>query len=375
MAAGCIGKMIMLETLVTNTQIDPLATARAYRQAGGRVIGYLGGEIPVELIIAADAMPLQLSGLMITDFKHADRYIENSFSPSARAVAEQYLQGRLNFLEAIILPRSNDSAQRLYYYLCELRRSHMAGGPTPLIYDLAKIPRASSLAYSERATRELANTLGVKEIDLPDAISLRNQRRRLLAEANAARVRYKNVQGSFIDRVFRTADLCNATQFDAALSDWLRRNQTENRIPGSQVLLTGSAPPDERLHLAVEKGHGNIVAEFGDFASCNAQLPLIREEGSFASLAAHYHALTHGPRSFIDRAEITLSCARNAEVDGVIQWLIEQEEALVWDVPAQKGALAAAGIPTLSMVRRCWDASDGAMDEIISFTKSLRGRS
>ena len=361
----------MLETLVTETLLDPLAAAREHQQAGGRVVGYVGAEIPVELIIAANAMPVQVPVFGITDFKSANQYLENSFEPAVRAVTERYLQGELDFLEAIILPRSNDSAQRLYYYLCELRRNNMVGGPTPLIYDLAKIPRDSSRAHSEHATRRLADTLGAKETELSRAISLRNQRRQLLAAANVARIRYNNVQGSFIDQVFRAADLCEAIPFDTALSDWLDQNQRKKSIPGPRVLLTGSAPPDERLHRAVESAGGNVVAELGEFASCSAQMPPIPEEGSFAAIAAHYCALTHGPRSFVDRTEITVTRAQSGQVHGVIQWLIEQEEALVWDVPAQKRALATAGIPVLSMVRRCWEASDGTIDEIISFTESL----
>jgi benzoyl-CoA reductase/2-hydroxyglutaryl-CoA dehydratase subunit BcrC/BadD/HgdB len=366
--------MIMLETLVTNTLKDPLASARAYQQAGGRVIGYVGAEIPVELIIAANAMPLQVPVFGTTDFESANQYFEDSFAPAVKAIAEQYLQGGLDFLETLVLPRSNDSAQRLYYYLCELRRSNRVGGPTPLIYDLAKIPRDSSRAHSEQATRKLAHTLGTEEAALPKAIALRNRRRELLAAANFARIRQKNVQGSFIDRVFRAADLFDRDTFDTAFSEWLEQNHRQNSIPGPRLLLAGSAPPDERLHQAVETAGGNVVAELGDFASYSAQLPAIPEEGSYLALALHYHSLTHGPRAFVDRAEVTVGRALSAQVDGVIQWLIEQEEALVWDVPAQKNALAAAGIPTLSLVRRRWDASDGAMDEIISFTKSLGDR-
>lgn len=364
----------MLETLVTDTLLDPLAAARAYQQTGGRVIGYVGTEIPVELIIAAKAMPLQVPVFGITDFKSANQYLENSFEPAVRAVMERYLQGDLDFLEAIILPRTNDSAQRLYYYLCELRRNNLVGGPTPLIYDLAKIPRDSSLMHSEQATWKLAQTIGAEELALPKAIALRNCRRELFAAVNLARIHHNNLLGSFIDRVFRAADLCEGIPFDMALSDWLERNQRKNSISGSRVMLTGSAPPDERLHRAVESAGGNVVAEFGDFACCGAQLPTIPEEGSFAALALHYHSLTHDPRAFVDRAEKMVMRAQSGQVDGVIQWLTEQEEALVWDVPAQKRALVAAGIPILSMVRRCWDASDGTIDEIISFTKSLGGR-
>ncbi len=362
----------MLETLVTNTLHDPLAAARLFRQAGGRVIGYVGAEIPVELIIASGAMPLQVPVFDVKEITLANRYLENSFEPTIRAAAERYLRGDLDFLDAIVFPRSNDSAQRLYYYLCELRRTHGVSGPPPLIYDLAKIPRDSSRAYSEQATRRLAKILGVEESRLPKAIALRNRRRELMAAADDARIRQRNVQGSFIDRVFRIADFCDRAEFDIALSGWLESNREKGEIHGPRLLLAGSAPSDERLHLAVESAGGNVVAELGDFAAFSAQLPLIPEDGSCAALAAHYCSLPHGPRAFIDRAEVTLACARNAQVDGVILWLLEQEEAVVWDVPAQQKALASAGIPTLSLVRRCWDVSDGALDDIVSFTKDLK---
>ena len=363
----------MIEMLVKNTLKNPMAAAMAHQGAGGRVIGYVGSEIPVELILAANAMPVQLSGFPASDITLADKYLEDSFAPSIQVLAEHYLNGSLDFLEAIIFPRSNDSTQRLYYYLCELQRIDRVGGPTPLIYDLAKIPRDSSRVHNEQATLDLAAAIGTEEVELPKAIGLRNRRRELLAAVNSARIRQKNLQGSFIDQVFRTADLVDGGEFDAALSEWLQENRKKKEIPGPRLLLIGNAPSDERLHRAVEMGGGNVVAEFGDFAAFSAQLPPVDEEGSFAALATHYSGLIHGPRAFVDRAQAALSHARDAAVDGVIQWLIEQEEALVWDVPAQKAEFAAAGIPVLSLVRRKWDASDGALDEIISFTRSLRG--
>ena len=86
-------------------------------------------KIPVELIVALRAMPLQIPVFDIEDTTLADRYLEESFEPATCAVAERYLRGELNFLDSIIFPRSNDSAQRLYYYLCELRRTHFGRRP------------------------------------------------------------------------------------------------------------------------------------------------------------------------------------------------------------------------------------------------------
>lgn len=374
MVAGRIGTIAMLEKIVAKTLLDPLAAGRSHSRAGGTAIGYVGFEIPVELILAAGAMPVQLSGLAHPGSDAADAYLENGFAPSVRVIAEHYLQGNLDFLSHIVLPRSNDSAQRFYYYLCELRRSKKARGPEPLIYDLSKIPRDTSRTYSEQSTRRLASELGTKEADLPKAISQRNQRRWLLKALYDARIHQYNLRGSFVDRVYRAADLCDAESFDIALSDWLEENRRNTRFNGPRLLFSGSAPPDERLHRAVEAGGGNVVSEFGDFHAHSAQLPVIPEEGSISDISNHYYTLNHGPRAFGDRSRLLLSHARDAGVDGIVQWLIEEEETLVWDVPSQTKVLEEAGIPILSMVRRRWDASDGAADEIVSFTIDLGGR-
>ena len=49
--------------------------------------------------------------------------------PEVALDLQQYLQGAFDFLDSIIFPRSNDSAQRLYYYLSELRRRELSRGP------------------------------------------------------------------------------------------------------------------------------------------------------------------------------------------------------------------------------------------------------
>jgi benzoyl-CoA reductase/2-hydroxyglutaryl-CoA dehydratase subunit BcrC/BadD/HgdB len=362
--------MSALERLVEDALQDPLAAARAHSQAGGRVLGYVGTEIPVELILASGAMPLRIPSFAGTSSAMADRYLESSFSPSVRSIAEQYLQGVLDCLNAIILPRSDDSGQRLYYYLCELRSRGLSDGPPPLIYDLSKIPRDTSLTHSLWATQRLAAEVGADDHALSGAIAKRNRRRELFAATARARTAGPGLRGSVMERIFRAADLCDADAFDAALKDWL--TGAEWLSSGPRVLLTGNAPPDERLHRAVEDAGGNVVAELGAHASCAVSSPPIAADGSYMEIADHYHSGEFGSRAFVDRALLLRTAAQAARVDAVIIWLIEQEDALIWDLPAQLSSLAAAGIAALPLVRRCWDGSDGALQEIGSFVRTLK---
>jgi benzoyl-CoA reductase/2-hydroxyglutaryl-CoA dehydratase subunit BcrC/BadD/HgdB len=371
--------MSKLEQLTDEALRDPLAAARAHAHRGGRVIGFVGAEIPVEVIVAAGAFPLRLpsfaqGGAGAADGA-ADRYLESSFMPEVRSICEQYLQGAFDFVHSIVFPRSNDSAQRLYYYLSELRRQGISKGPEPLIFDLAKVPRATSRAHSRSSVERLASQVGARTEALPQAIAQRNRRRELFAAAAAARVHGASCRGSLMDRIFRAADFCDAEVFDAELAAWMAKTgepteRTHTRS-GPRLLLAGTAPPDERLHLAVEAAGGNVVAELGDHASRSVAAPMIPVDGSIAAIADHYQASVSGPRAFVNRAEMIGSLAKRSEVAGVINWLLEEEDALTWDLPAESAALAAAGIAFLPLNRRRWEASDGALEEIAQFTRTL----
>jgi benzoyl-CoA reductase/2-hydroxyglutaryl-CoA dehydratase subunit BcrC/BadD/HgdB len=363
--------MSAFETRVADSLREPLAQAQAHAARGRKVIGFLGPEIPVELVIASGAYPVRLTGAADAKTDAADRYLESTFMPDVRSIAEQYLQGALNFMHSIILPRSNDSAQRLYYYLSALR-SQFRAAPEPLIFDLAKIPREASRLHSRLAAQRLAAEIGVVSSALPGAIRQRNRRRELFLKAMQMRRIHGGIRGSVMDRIFRSADLFDADEFDRDFAEWL--SQADPAESRRRLLLIGSSPPDERLHLAVEEGGGNVVSEGDGYASRSVSLPLILAEGSLDAIADHYHALPVSTRAFVDRAAAINNLAEGVAADGVIIWLIEEEDALIWDLPAEMSALQASGTATLRLVRRRWDLSDGALEEIISFTRGLAGR-
>jgi benzoyl-CoA reductase/2-hydroxyglutaryl-CoA dehydratase subunit BcrC/BadD/HgdB len=360
-----------LHSIVENALAEPLGAARSFSQSGGRVVGYVGAEVPVELLVASHVFPVRLAGDAQASTVTADRYLESGFSPLIRSIAEQYLRGQLDFLDAIVLPRSNDSAQRLYYYLSELRRQKLVAGPDLMIYDLAKIPRDTSIVHSRAATRRLAAELGLDGSALGAAIAQRNRRRELFSAAARLRAKPNAVRGSVIDRIFRASDYDAAEVFDAAFAHWLR--SSDAGVLGPRILLTGSAPSDERLHASIEAAGGNVVGERGEHPSCALALTPIAADATLDAISDHYQLLADGSRAFVNRAALTSAAAVDTTAEGVVIWLLEEEDALIWDLPAQLSALHAAGIPALPLVRRRWAADDGSLEEIATFTRGLRG--
>jgi hypothetical protein len=346
---------------------SPLAAARKARQDGRRVIGYVGDDIPVELILAANASPVRLRGVANQTTTHADRYLESSFPPALRSIAEQWLTGAFDFLEAVVFPRSDDGAQRLYYYLSELQRRGICGGPTPLIYDLARIRRDTSLDHTLLATRSLSAQLGTTEERLNAAGSRVHEREALLARL---RTHAPTIAGSLVHRIWLASRFDWSEEFDASLSKWLSAPCIFSGSP--QLLLAGSTAPDERFHQAVESAGGNIVAELLDGALPPSSQPKSEGDTTLQSIAKTYHCSAGVALTLMRTPDALVAHARAATATGVVLWLIEQDEGLVWEVPRQVAALKAAGIPVLVLTRQRWAADADTLSQVATFTRSLQ---
>src|SRR5690349_15752707 len=166
---------------------DPQSVARSVAASGERVVGYVGNDVPVALILAAGAVPVRLRGSPKSTPVRADQFIESSFSPELRVIADQWLEGALDHLQSVIFARSDDSGQRLYYYLCELQRRGLCAGPRPLLFDVAGLHRSASVEHTLESTRVLAAQLGVSADSLARARERVREREELLRSLRAQR--------------------------------------------------------------------------------------------------------------------------------------------------------------------------------------------
>lgn len=287
---------------------------------------YVGPDLPHDLLAASGRCAGALGWNIDRSMPAADRWLESKFPLWARSILQDWADGALDRYDAILFSRADDAAQRLYYYLCELRRQGEVKGPEPLIFDAAAIARASSARHVEAAVRKLAARLDVDENRLAQAIVATNIR--------------------------RTADEGGA-----------------NASPS--CLIAGTPPPDRRLHAMVEAaGWHTAGPTLGSI--WEALGPPVAEGGDpFAAVAAQRHAHAQGSRTFADGAAVLMEKARRQGAQAVILWLAEEDEARLWHLPAQCKALEAATIPALVMTRRDWRANSGEAEEIATFLKEL----
>lgn len=356
-----------ISTVVDGILRAPLAVAKDG-------IGFVGADLPVDLFVASGRsfghLPWRAEGTTAW----ADGWLESGFPGWTRSILEDWHGGRFDGLSQVVFSRSDDASQRLYYYVRELQQRGQLAGPAPLVFDIALLPRESSLAHTTQSLRSLGDVFGVDEAALRGAVPRVNALRRQLALWQAGRTG----DGATHERLSR------ATLFSDATT-WVHREATcagtgasagsgDNASNGAaarpRVLLAGSFPPDQRLHDAIESSGASVVGEAHAHGLLRLGAPLEPGgESPFLALARHLRATSAAPRSVFDRAQWIVAKARQARAAAVVLWLTREEESLAWHVPAQRAALQSAGIPCLALTARRWSADDGVLDEITTFCR------
>jgi hypothetical protein len=352
--------------------VDPLAAARIAAEEGHCVIGYVGPDVPVELILAAGATPVRLAGKADLATPRADDFIERAFVPETRSVAEQWVAGTFDFMDSIVLPRSDDSAQRLYYYISELQRRGSCKGPRPLIYDIASIDRPSSTQHTIAATMQLARELGARQGTLPHAIAEVAEQTRVLRQIAGQQQSDPPLRGSAALGLARTLHFSWNAQFRRDLQDYLKTLAGITKM--ARVLLVGNAAPDDRLHRVMENAGACVVRELTEadwFADRASQEPPVQ---SFEAIGERAHARASLSRTLARSDETILSAARAVRSDAVVIWLLEEDSTLGWTLPGQLAALERAGVPALTLTRQEWVAQPDTVRAIERFCSGLGGR-
>jgi hypothetical protein len=344
---------------------DPLHVVRAAARAGTRVIGYLGNDTPVAVIAACGALPVRLRGNAGASTARADRFMESAYTPESRAIGEAWLAGELDFIDSVVFPRTDDSAQRLYYYLCELQRRRLCGGPQPLLYDVANIARGTSIEHTRDSTRRLARTLGATDAQLVDAARRVARRASLSMAIKAQRADESPLPGSVAWRLERASDFDWRETFDSATSRWLERAPS---LHGPRrILLAGDPPPDASLHQAIEDAGGSVVLELTESVPTplSTQVPLID------ALADEHHARLSPVLGMRENPQWVLDQARLVHAHAVVFWLIEQNEALPWEIARQMRSLEAARVATLLLARQPSPVASSSVQQVRGFVTTL----
>lgn len=354
---------------------QPLSAARASERP---VVAFATNNVPVELIHAAGCFPLQLPTGDGAPTPRADVYLEAGFDPLARGALEQLLAGELACARLVVLPRSVDSWQRLYYYLCELARSFGARVPQPFLYDVLHGPFATSAAYSARSTQLLADALAAVSGRAPDAAALSDAiatynriRAKLARVAELRRAEPCRFPGADALELYTASLRLDPSTFEAALDALLLAEHAP--CPGVRTILIGSAHDTPALYELVAQAGGQVVADFHWRGELLFGPPLRADSAPMQALCEHYQRDSWSVRSHPPPTEAVLELARSSRARAALFFYYAEEEALTWDLPEQAAALRAGGIATLALERAAHPPRAALLPLLRAFFGALTG--
>jgi len=360
---------------------DPEIAARFGKSAGRKVVGVLGGTVPVELITAAGAMPMRLRGDPALPTTAADVYMEPVHEGHLRSILERLLAGHFNYLDLIVIPRSSEGLLQFYYLVEHIRATNPSVRIPPFyLFDLLQTPFEYTTRYVRARIEELAQRLAgltgnaVGADAIREAVARHNRARRLFQKFTARR-RGSNIPGVEALKAAIAGQVLDVDAFAHLLEENLNSPAPEDsRLP--RLMVKGSPHEHVRFYETVERLGSRVVAEDHDWGERLYDHLIEEDVEPIDALARHYqhHAVSVRQLPQAEQDARFLATTVEAKVDGVIFYLEENDDTLGWDYPRQKRLLDEQNVPSLLLTGEPYFGEvEETSKKVSDFLAELRG--
>jgi len=332
---------------------DPDSIARRAKSNGARICGYIGSDVPEELILAAGYVPIRVRGDAYQPLAHGDRY-GHLAEPVTRSILARLADGTYDYLDALIIDHSIDAHALLFFNLRQVRLMlPEVRLPRLHFFDLLHLSHLTTERYNRDRVRELADTLGrwsgcaISDEAISREIASGNAHRAALAEVAGLRSgQPPRLSGSDALALIGCAMLMPRRDFAHLLKGIVHDVQSQPPLHGRRLFITGSNHESPDLYRAIEQKGSVIVGDDHDWGDRYFADPLdetahwidaITDRAMFGAPAAAKYGLAERIKYITDRvgetgAEMLLSINRSGD------------DAALWEFPDLKAALERGGI-------------------------------
>lgn len=308
------------------------------------VLGIIGNDVPRQLVLAAGVLPRRLHGSWTApvDARAA------ALLGAADAVAARLLvQVRTEPLDGLVVCNDCQASLRVFYVL----RATLPELPVHLL-DLPRDDRPAARRFVRRQFEGLlAFCLRIGGTP-PDASALADAARaeRAVGAARARLRERRRARPAQVRGAVALAALLDSARLDpAAAVERLNAAVDDTPATGARLHVTGSGHPDADVYRVLEEDGAVVVAEdhdSGDAAWVGDPIDSDDLDAVLEGLVTrHFSRIATSPTALsADRADITADVALDAQADIALAFIREADEAPMWDLADQRGALAVLGI-------------------------------
>ncbi|MFC7861277.1 2-hydroxyacyl-CoA dehydratase family protein [Arthrobacter koreensis] len=336
-------------------------------------IGIIGADAPRQILLAAGATPVRLFGAWSGDVSREAAELLGAADAVAARVLDGVLSGLHDDLAGLVV--CNDSAANLrVYYVLRLLAER---GRIPYPVQLLDTPRGGGPHRNLFVARQYERLAGfvsgcTGQVLDADTLAAAAAREKSLGEA-LGQVRERRIQGTLSGS---TALRCYAAAAQLAPEQAVSTIEAildeQTDAPGTllPVFMTGSSHPDTTVYEALEQAGLVVTGEdhdAGDAAWIGQTVDAASPGEAFRALAElHAQRPPSASRSLTsERTEHLLTEVRRTGAAGVVALVRDLDDGPVWDLPAQREALAAHGTWLAGVVRVPEDGAAAAAAELL----------
>ena len=341
-----------------NNTFPKTAQILEYKHQGKKVFGWLCTYVPEEIIHAAGALPIRITGYSKEmELEDGTAYLYINSCSFSRSCLQLGLKGEYGFLDGVAGGSTCDGARRLF----DLWRNYI---DTPF-YHVLTVPRkytqsAHDLYHSQvlQFKVHLEEFIGTQITDesLYQSIGVYNESRALLKRLYELRkIDNPPITGTETMEVLNACFRMPKELFNEWLSQLLDELQGSDNASKSRarLMLVGSAITNPELIESIEELGGLIVTDELCTGTRYWSDPVVLYKNSTPIEAISRRYLNNFPcaRMFPsdERFNRILDLARDFRVDGVISQIIRYCVPYAHDLPLLMERLKANGIPTLAL--------------------------
>ncbi|MCL6611410.1 MAG: 2-hydroxyacyl-CoA dehydratase family protein [Peptococcaceae bacterium] len=336
-----------------------------------KVIGWLLTDVPEELIHAAGALPFGITGGR-EGFSWADAHLQTWACSLARSCLGLGLQGKLNFLDGLVIPHTCDTTRNLGGIWKHVR-------PLPMMENYLlprQVDRPSAKAYLTgelgrlKAKLEQCTRSGITAGKLQESISLYNLNRSLMRRLFARHVRDPETLGNRAIYNIIKSSMCMPKEehnrllidLEQALSEG-PRNTVENRHV--RVALSGKVWEPPEIMDILDRGGAVVVAD--DLATGHRYIDADVSETGDPLDALAQRQLNRMPCGCFesgrrDRRRFLVDMVRKSGSAGIVFIHLKYCEPENFDYPDMKSACDSAGIPSVRVETELGNVSLGQLE-------------
>lgn len=352
--------MSLLDSLQVFEQAyaDRHAAARAWKaQTGGKVVGYVGADVPEEVFIAAGMLPVRVSGDPTASDAAVEGHVEATADPAVRSIAARLLDGTYDYLDHVVICASPAIYAALYGFMVEGRRLDADfPGPDAFLFDFFHSTLGTTDAFNTESLKLLCEASGgwagrtISDADLFAAISAVNRKRRSLARLGELRAE-RRLTGVEALQVFSAAFTTPLEDFQPALEALIAEAAGRAPLAGQPVVYSGSETETLDAYRHIEAAGALVVGDDQEWGG-RAVAGLVDESlPALEALRLRYQFRAPQPANSLveSRAGYLLGLVERTGAQAVVFRILAIDHAASWEYPTLRRRLTAKGVASLDL--------------------------